>query len=51
MVVQTFNPSTWEAEAGGSLNLKPAWSPEQILEQPMLHREALSQKTTNKTAN
>jgi hypothetical protein len=23
-----FNPSTWEAEAGGFLSLKPAWSTE-----------------------
>jgi hypothetical protein len=25
VVVHTFNPSTWEAEAGGSLNLSPTW--------------------------
>jgi hypothetical protein len=25
VVVHTFNPSTWEAEAGGSLSLRPAW--------------------------
>jgi hypothetical protein len=24
----TFNPSTWEAEAGGFLSLRPAWSTE-----------------------
>jgi hypothetical protein len=24
--VHAFNPSTWEAEAGGSLSLRPAWS-------------------------
>ena len=23
---RAFNPSTWEAEAGGSLSLRPAWS-------------------------
>jgi hypothetical protein len=23
-----FNPSTWEAEAGGFLSLRPAWSTE-----------------------
>ena len=26
VVVHAFNPSTWEAEAGGSLSSKPAWS-------------------------
>jgi major histocompatibility complex class I len=28
VVVQAFNPSTWEAEAGGFLSLRPAWSTE-----------------------
>ena len=27
-VAYAFKPSTWEAEAGRSLNLKPAWSTE-----------------------
>lgn len=26
MVAFTFNLSAWEAQAGGSLDLKPAWS-------------------------
>jgi hypothetical protein len=26
MVVQAFNPSTWEAEAGRLLSSRPAWS-------------------------
>jgi hypothetical protein len=26
MVAHDFNPSTWEAEAGRFLSLKPAWS-------------------------
>jgi hypothetical protein len=26
VVVHTFNPSTWEAEAGGSLSSRPTWS-------------------------
>jgi major histocompatibility complex class I len=26
VVAHTFNPSTWEAEAGKFLNLRPAWS-------------------------
>jgi hypothetical protein len=28
MVAHTFNPSTWEAEAAGSLSSRPAWSTE-----------------------
>jgi len=26
MVAHAFNPSTWKAEAGGFLSLRPAWS-------------------------
>ena len=28
VVVHTFNPSTWEAEADGALSSMPAWSTE-----------------------
>jgi hypothetical protein len=28
MAVHAFNPNAWEAEVGGSLNLRPAWSNE-----------------------
>jgi hypothetical protein len=28
MMAHTFNPSTWEAEAGRFLSLRPAWSTE-----------------------
>ena len=43
VVVQAFNSSTQEAEAGGSLSLKLAWSTEQVSGQPgLLHRETLS---------
>jgi hypothetical protein len=28
VVAQAFNPSTWEAEAGGFLSSRPAWSTE-----------------------
>jgi hypothetical protein len=38
-VVHVFNPSTWEAEADTSLSLRPAWSTEQVPEQPGLHRD------------
>jgi hypothetical protein len=44
VVAHTFNPSTWEAEAGGILSLRPAWSTEWVQGQPGLHRETLSQK-------
>ena len=33
---------------GGFLNSRPVWSTEWVLEQPELHREALSQKTKQK---
>ena len=45
MVVHTFHPSTWEAEADTFLSLRPAWSTEGVPGQPGLHRETLSRKT------
>jgi hypothetical protein len=45
VVVHAFNPSTWEAEAGGFLSLRPVWSTKWVPGQPGLHRETLSQKT------
>jgi hypothetical protein len=36
-VVHAFNLSTWEAEAGGSLSLRPAWFTKQVPRQPALH--------------
>jgi hypothetical protein len=39
VVVQAFNPSTWEAEAGGFLSSRPAWSTEGIPGKPELHRK------------
>jgi hypothetical protein len=44
VVLHAFNPSTWEAEAGGFLSSRPAWSTEWVPGQPGLHRETLSQK-------
>jgi hypothetical protein len=41
VVVHTLNLRTREAEAGGSLILKPAWSTEQVLGQPKIHKEHL----------
>jgi hypothetical protein len=48
MVAHTFNPSTWEAEAGGFLSSRPAWSTEWVPGQPGLYRETLSRKTKQK---
>jgi hypothetical protein len=48
LVAHALNPSTWEAEAGGSLSLRPAWSIEWVPGQPELHREILSRKPSNK---
>ena len=48
VVGHTFNPSSWEAEAGRSLSLRPTGSTALVLEQPGLHRETLSSKQ-NKT--
>jgi hypothetical protein len=49
VVAHAFNPSTWEAEAGGFLSSRPAWSTEWVPEQPGLYRETLSQKTNKQT--
>jgi hypothetical protein len=45
VVVNTFNPSTREAEKGGSLSSRPTWSTACNPGQPGLHRETLSQKS------
>ena len=48
MVAHAFNPSTWEAEAGGFLRIsKTAWSTKCVSGQLGLHRETLSQKKKN----
>ena len=49
VVAHTFNPSTWEAEAGRFLSLRPAWSTEWVPGQPELYRETLSWKTNKQT--
>jgi hypothetical protein len=48
MVTHAFDPSTREAEAGGSLSSRPAWSTEWVPGQPGLHRETLSWKKKRK---
>jgi hypothetical protein len=47
MVAHSFNPSTWEAEAGGFLSLRPVWSTKWVPGQPELYRETLSRKKKN----
>jgi hypothetical protein len=44
VVAHAFDPSTREAEAGGFLSSRPAWS----TECSGLHRETLSRKTKKK---
>ena len=39
VVVRAFSPSILEAETGGSLSLRPAWSTRWVLGQSELHRE------------
>ena len=48
MVAHAFDTSTWEAEAGGFLSSRPAWSTEWAPRQPGLHRETLSRKPKKK---
>ena len=45
--MHAFNPSTQEAEVGGSLNSRSAWSVHEISDQQRLHSKTPSQ--TNKT--
>jgi hypothetical protein len=51
VVVHTFNSSAREAEAeaGGFLSSRPAWSTKWVLGQPGLYRETLSWKTKKQT--
>jgi hypothetical protein len=48
VVAHAFNPSTPEAEAGGFLSSRPAWSTKWVRGQPELYRETLSRKTKKK---
>ena len=49
--MHAFNPSTWEAEAGGFLSSRPAWSTKWVPGEPGIHRETLSQKTNKQKTN
>jgi hypothetical protein len=48
VVVHAFNPSTWEAEAGGILSSRPTWSTEWVPGHPGIHSEILSKKKIKK---
>ena len=48
IVAHTFNPSTWEAEVGGSMSSRPAWSTGVAPEQLKLHSEILSEQNKKK---
>jgi hypothetical protein len=50
VVAHAFNPSTREAEAGGSLSSRPAWSTKWVPGQPGLHRETLSREKKKRVA-
>lgn len=45
--VASLNPSTWEAVAGRSPSLRPAWSTK-FEDKPGLHRQTLSQEKKKK---
>jgi hypothetical protein len=47
-VAYSFDRSTQEAEAGGSLRWRPAWSTKGVPGEPGLHQETLSQKNKTK---
>jgi hypothetical protein len=51
VVAHAFNPSIQEAEAGGSLRLRTAWSTEQVPGQPGLYRETLCVSKTKYQTN
>jgi hypothetical protein len=47
-MAHAFNPSTREAEVGGFVSSRPAWSTKWVPGQPGLHRETLSRNQKNK---
>jgi hypothetical protein len=54
-MVHTFNPSTWEAEAGRFLSSRPAWSTEfqdsqDYTEKPCLEKPKKKGKRKRKTS-
>jgi hypothetical protein len=51
VVAHAFNPSPREAEAGGFLSSRPAWSTKWVPGQSGLYRETLSRKTKTNQPN
>jgi hypothetical protein len=51
VVAHAFNPTTWEAEAGGFLSWKPAWSTKCVPGQPGPQKNPVSKKQTNNNNN
>ena len=51
MVVRAFNLSTWEAEAGGFLSSRPAWSTEWFQDSQGYTEKPCLEKQTNKQTN
>jgi hypothetical protein len=55
VVAHAFDPSTWEAEAGGFLSSRPAWSQSEFqdsqgyTEKPCLEKQQQQKKTKTKT--
>lgn len=46
VVAHSFDPTSWEAEAGGSVGLRPAWFIQRVPGQP--HRDLVSIQQQNK---
>jgi hypothetical protein len=52
VVVHAFNPSTWEAQAGGFLSSRPAWATKGVPGELGLYREpCLKKRTTTKKSS
>jgi hypothetical protein len=54
VVVHAFNPSTWEAEEGGFLSSRPAWSTNEFqdnqgyTEKPCLEKKKKKERQTDR---
>jgi hypothetical protein len=51
MVAHTFNPSTWEAEAGGFPSSRPPWSTKCVPGQPGLQRNPVLKQQQQQRKN
>ena len=49
VVAHAFNPSTREAETGGFLSSRPAWSTELVPGQPGLYKKTKTKQNKTKT--